>query len=98
MTNLENEIYQRLLKQLDLDEAELEGVDENSLLFASDVKKAIEAGEYSGTAFNLDSIDALELVVMLEQHWQLGEIPANDIAEFTSIKQIAAYLQAQGKA
>jgi len=98
MTNLEQEIYQQLLKQLDLDEAELEGVDENSLLFASDVKKAIEAGEETGAAFNLDSIDALELVVMLEQHWQLEEIPANDIADFTSIKKIAAYLQAQGKA
>jgi acyl carrier protein len=43
---------------------------------------------------NLDSIDSLELVVMIEKEWGLGEISSEDMTTMKTVKIIADYIQA----
>lgn len=88
MTDLEKEIYDNLIKTMDVDESELKGFDENSPLFAKDVRK----GE---ATMGLDSIDSLELVIMIEKHWKLPEIPNDSLIQFRTVKEIAEYIESQ---
>lgn len=84
MTPLEQKVYDKIVKTMDLDVSELEGVDENSPLFGE-----VKEGEPS---FGLDSIDSLELVVMIESTWGLGEIPSEEMAKLRTVKAIADYV------
>lgn len=92
MTELETKIYKKIVEKMDLDEAELEGFDENSPLF-------LEAGEVPPegvVSMGLDSIDWLELVVLIEKEWDI-EVKGDAMENFNSIKNIADYILSQGK-
>lgn len=85
MTSLEEKVYKKIIETMDVDESELSGFDESSPLFGE-----AEPGKAS---MNLDSIDSLELVVMIEKEWGLGEISSEDMATMKTIKVIADYIQ-----
>lgn len=85
MTKLEQKVFEKMIETLDLNADELKGVDENSPIFE---------GENNGVpSMNLDSIDSLELVVMIEKEWGLGEISGEDMKKLTTIKAIADYIK-----
>ena len=84
MTPLEQKVYDNIIKTMDLDPSELEGVDENSPLFGD--------GKDGKPSLQLDSIDSLELVVMIEREWGLGEIDADDMMKLDTVKAIADYV------
>lgn len=85
MTKLEQKVFEKMIETLDLNAEELKGVDENSPIFE---------GENNGVpSMNLDSIDSLELVVMIEKEWGLGEIKGEDMKKLTTIKAIADYIK-----
>lgn len=85
MTKLEEKVFEKMIETLDLNAAELKGVDENSPIFEGDNNGA--------PSMNLDSIDSLELVVMIEKEWGLGEISGEDMKKLTTIKAIADYIK-----
>lgn len=93
MTELETKIFKRIVKKMDLDEAELVGFDENSPLFLASEEPVPEGVVTMG----LDSIDWLELVVLIEKEWNI-EVQGDAIDNFNSIKNIADYVISQGKA
>lgn len=93
MTELETKIYKRIIKKMDLDEAELEGFDENSPLFIASDETPAEGVVTMG----LDSVDWLELVVLIEKEWNI-EVKGDAIDNFNSIKSIADYIISQQKA
>lgn len=93
MTALETKIYKKIVEKMDLDEADLEGFDENSPLFFFAEDKLPEGVVCMG----LDSIDWLELVVLIEKEWDI-EVKGDAVENFNSIKNIADYVIAQGKA
>lgn len=94
MTELESKIYRKLVETMDLDENELEGFTEKSPIFTPRPGTSLPEVTVS---MNLDSIDSLELAVMLEKEWDISEISTNDMAKFDTIKDIADYLLANGK-
>ena len=85
MTKLEQKVFEKMIETLDLNAAELKGVDENSPIF--------EGENNDVPSMNLDSIDSLELVVMIEKEWRLGEISGDDMKKLTTIKAIADYIK-----
>ena len=86
MTSLEEKVYKKIIETMDVDESELSGFDENSPLFGE--------AEPGTVSMNLDSIDSLELVVMIEKEWGLGEISSEDMTTMKTVKIIADYIQA----
>ena len=86
MTKLEQTVMDKLVEKMDIDTSNLEAFDENSPIFASQT----EDGEAS---MDLDSIDALELAVMIEREWGLKEISAEDMLTFRTVKAIASYIE-----
>ncbi|MBR4696022.1 MAG: acyl carrier protein [Selenomonadaceae bacterium] len=84
MTQLEEKVYRELIKTMALDESALGGFDENSPIFGDP-----QPGQVS---MNLDSVDSLELLVMIEKEWGLPEIPIEDMTRLTTVKEIAAYV------
>ena len=85
MTELEKKVYDKMIETMDLDESELEGFDENSPIFEGDNEGKV--------SMNLDSIDSLELVVMIEKEWGLGEIDGEDMKGLRTVKAIADYIK-----
>ncbi|HWY09945.1 MAG TPA: phosphopantetheine-binding protein [Bacteroidia bacterium] len=52
-----------------------------------------------GDGLGLDSIDALELIVLLEKYYQIKiKNPADGKMIFESVRTMAAFIQSQGKA
>ena len=82
MEALTQELKARIIESLRLQDITPEQIDNDAPLF--------------GTGLGLDSIDALELVVMLEKHYG---IVIKDIEEgrpaFRSIRALAAFVQAK---
>lgn len=82
MDTLANELKARIIESLRLQDITPEQIDDDAPLF--------------GAGLDLDSIDALELVVMLEKHYG---IVIKDIEEgrpaFKSISALAAFVQAK---
>lgn len=89
MTKLEQKVFEKMIETMDLNAAELKDIDENSPIFEGD-----NEGKPS---MNLDSIDSLELVVMIEKEWGLGEISGEDMKKMTTIKAIADYIKAHAE-
>ena len=85
MHALTSELKPRIIESLRLEEITPADIDDDSPLF--------------GTGLGLDSIDALELVVMLERHYG---IVIKDIEEgrpaFQSVRALAAFIQARRSA
>ena len=84
METLINELKIRIIDVLNLDEMTPDDIDENAPLF--------------GDGLGLDSIDALELIVMLEKQYGIRlSNPAEGKEIFTSIAKIADYVSKNRK-
>ncbi len=74
----------QIIEQLNLVELKPEEINPDSPLF--------------GEGLGLDSIDALELIVLLEKHYGIKiEDPKDGKTIFQSIRTMAEYIKAQGK-
>lgn len=81
MQTLINDLKQQIIEQLNLAETKPEDIDANAPLF--------------GEGLGLDSIDALELIVLLEKNYGLKiQDPKDAKAIFTSIQTMADYIMA----
>jgi acyl carrier protein len=85
MDALIEKLKTQIIEQLNLAEVKPEDIDPNAPLF--------------GSGLGLDSIDALELIVLLEKHYGIKiEDPKDGKTIFESVKTMAEYIIAQGKA
>ncbi len=84
MNELEKKIYDKIIEKMDIDASEIEGFDENSPIFgaASDGKVSME----------LDSIDSLELVVLIYDEWGI-DVPTEDMPKLKTLSSIADYIR-----
>lgn len=85
MENLQKKIYQKLLERMDIDEKEIMGFDFDSPIFSSG-----DTGD-SKTCMGLDSIDALELIVLIYDEWGI-DVPTEDMPELRTVNNIASYI------
>lgn len=80
MDNLINELKTGIIDALNLEEVKPEEIDENASLF--------------GEGLGLDSIDALELIVMMERNYGIKlKDPAQGKEIFKSIAVMADYIR-----
>ena len=80
MDNLINELKIGIIEALNLEEVKPEDIDENASLF--------------GEGLGLDSIDALELIVMMERNYGIKlKDPAQGKEIFKSIAVMADYIR-----
>lgn len=85
MKELIDELKQQIKEALNLEELPVEDFDENAPLFGED-------------GIGLDSIDVLEIIVMLEKKYGIRLAnPKEGKAIFRSVKTIAEYVQANRK-
>ena len=81
MDELIYKLKQEIIEALNLEDMTPEDIDENASLF--------------GEGLGLDSIDALELIVLLEKHYGIKLAnPSEGKAIFQSIRTIAEYVNA----
>ncbi len=80
---LEKQIYEQIIKRLDLDDEALAGFTNDTILFTTDDDTP---------NLGLDSIDALELVTLIYDNWQI-DVPAEDMKKLRSVNTIAAYIR-----
>lgn len=74
----------QIIEQLNLVELKSEEINPDSPLF--------------GEGLGLDSIDALELIVLLEKHYGIKiEDPKDGKTIFQSVRTMAEYIKSQGK-
>ncbi|WP_339695501.1 phosphopantetheine-binding protein [uncultured Marixanthomonas sp.] len=79
MNALKQELKENIIKQLNLEEFAVEDIDNNDALF--------------GDGLGLDSIDALELIVMLDKDYGIKLTDPEKSKEiFQSINVLAAYI------
>ncbi|MFO7938952.1 MAG: phosphopantetheine-binding protein [Bacteroidales bacterium] len=85
MEALEQKLKQQIIEALNLEDIEPEDIESDAALF--------------GDGLGLDSIDALELIVLLEKHYGIKvEDPKEGKKIFESINTMAAYIKEHGKA
>ena len=85
MEQLINELKLQIKEALNLEELTMEEFDENAPLFGED-------------GIGLDSIDVLEIIVLLEKQYGIRlSNPKEGKAIFHSVKTIAEYVQANRK-
>ncbi|MGY5847259.1 phosphopantetheine-binding protein [Salegentibacter sp. HM20] len=81
MTDLHTELKKSIIEQLNLEDLEVSDISSDEPLF--------------GDGLGLDSIDALELIVLLEKDYGIKlSDPAQGREIFTSIDQMAAFIEA----
>ena len=80
---LENMIYEQFIRKLGLDTNTLDDFTYDTLLF-----KATD----DSPALGLDSIDALDLVTLIYDNWQI-DVPHEDYAKLSSVNAIAEYIR-----
>lgn len=79
MTELKNELKVKIIEILNLEDISLTDIDDNDALF--------------GDGLGLDSIDALELIVMLDKDFAIQlKDPKEGKEIFKSISVLAAYI------
>lgn len=84
MDALIEKLKTQIIEQLNLVEVKPEEINADSPLF--------------GDGLGLDSIDALELIVLLEKHYGIKiEDPKDGKAIFQSLRTMAEYIKAHGK-
>ena len=84
MDELIEKLKHQIIAQLNLAEINATDIDANAPLF--------------GDGLGLDSIDALELIVLLEKEYNLRlENPADGRQIFHSVRSMAEYIHAHGK-
>ena len=75
----------QIIEQLNLVEVKPQDIDADAPLF--------------GGGLGLDSIDALELIVLLEKHYTIKiQNPADGKQIFQSVRTMAEFIKSQGKA
>lgn len=85
MENLEKEIKEKIIDALNLEEVSFEDIDASAPLFGDE-------------GLGLDSIDALELIVLLEKNYGIRLAnPAEGKAIFSSVSSIAEYVSKNRK-
>jgi acyl carrier protein len=83
--DLEAKLKEQIIEQLSLDDVKVEDISNDMGLFSDD-----------GLA--LDSIDALELIVLFDKNYQVKlKDPEEGQAVFVSIATMADYIRSQGK-
>lgn len=81
MENLENKLKAQIIEQLNLEEMEVDDFGNDDPLFGDE-------------GLGLDSIDALELIVLLEKEYGLKiENPEEGSKIFRTINSMAAYIR-----
>ncbi|MGM9774725.1 MAG: phosphopantetheine-binding protein [Candidatus Egerieousia sp.] len=86
MEKLIDNVKGQIIEALNLDEITPDDIDENAPLFGPD-------------GLGLDSIDALELIVMLEKDYGIKlSDPKQAKSIFTNVKTIAEFISQNGKA
>lgn len=84
MDALIEKLKTQIIEQLNLAEVKPEDIQPDAPLF--------------GDGLGLDSIDALELIVLLEKHYGIKiQDPKDGKAIFQSVRTMADYIKAQGK-
>lgn len=84
MDALIEKLKTQIIEQLNLAEVKPEDIQPDAPLF--------------GEGLGLDSIDALELIVLLEKHYGIKiQDPKDGKAIFQSVRTMADYIKAQGK-
>lgn len=82
---LEDELKQLIIDELKLEDVEVSEIGDEDMLF--------------GDGLGLDSLDAVELVVVLKKKYNVDLEDMDKAREaFTSIKTLADYIKANGKA
>ncbi len=80
MENLETQLKEQIISQLRLEDMQPSDIKDDAPLFAE--------------GLGLDSIDALELIVLLEKHYGLRLAnPEEGKTVFTSVKSMADYIR-----
>jgi acyl carrier protein len=80
MEALKQELKEKIIDVLNLEDIKLEDINDNDALF--------------GDGLGLDSIDALELIVMLDKDYGIKLVdPKEGKTIFKSIETMAAYIQ-----
>ena len=80
MEELIKNLKRQIIESLNLEDISVDDIDENDPLF--------------GEGLGLDSIDALELIVMLEKHYGIKiEDPKKGKDIFSSVRSIAEFIQ-----
>lgn len=87
MDTIEKKIYDGMLEKLDIDESLLEDFTVDTLIFGG--------APEGGTSLELDSIDSLELVVLIYDEWGI-DVPAEDMPQLSTIRNIAEYVRKHG--
>ncbi len=80
---LEKQVYEKIIKGLDLDDESLEGFTYDTIIF--------DTGD-DRPNLGLDSIDALELVTLIYDNWKI-DVPAEDMRKLYSVNTIAEYIR-----
>ncbi len=81
MTDLHTELKESIIEQLNLEDMQVEDIENDEPLF--------------GDGLGLDSIDALELIVLLEKDYGIKLTdPAQSREIFTSINRMAEFIEA----
>ncbi|WP_149243367.1 phosphopantetheine-binding protein [Dyadobacter sp. 32] len=81
MDNLKEELKKQIIEQLNLEEIQVSDIQDDALLFASD-------------GLGLDSIDALELIVLLEKYHGIQVTnPEEGKQAFLTINSMAEYIR-----
>lgn len=84
MSDLRTDLKKSIIEQLNLEELTIEDIDNDDALF--------------GDGLGLDSIDALELVVLLEKDYGIKlKDPEESKQIFISINKMAEYIETQRK-
>ncbi len=79
MTELKENLKKQIIEQLNLEDVQVSGIQDDAPLF--------------GDGLGLDSIDALELIVLLEKHYGIKiSNPEKGKKIFYSINSIAEYI------
>ena len=85
MTELEAKVFDELFKTMDLKKEDFPNFTENDTIFVND--------NNGGVGLDLDSIDSLEMLIMIEKEWNLPEIEGEDVRKLRTVKSIAEYIQ-----
>ncbi len=80
---LEKQVYEQIIKRLDLDDESLEGFTYDTVIFNTGDDRP---------NLGLDSIDVLELVTLIYENWQI-DVPAEDMKKLYSVNTIADYIR-----
>ena len=80
---LEKQVYDQIIERLDLDEETVNGFTNETILF--------DLGDGQEN-LGLDSVDALELVTMIYETWEI-DVPAEDMKKLYSVNAIANYIR-----